>query len=91
MDEKSFDKYLIILGSLTVVVLAIVAIYGFLGVPDYRLKGLTTQPLIIQWDVLQLPQLDQLADFSSISYPSQTMGRETPLASESQENANPTQ
>lgn len=89
MEEKVFNKYLIILGSLTVVVLVIIVGYSFLSVPNYQSKELTAKPLTIQWKTLQLPQLDQLTSFSKINSPTQPMGRDNPLIMGSQEGVKP--
>ena len=79
MEEKRFNKYLIILGSLTVAILVIIIGYSFLTAPSYQPKGLNVKPIMIQWKTLQLPQLNQLTDFPVITSPTQPMGRDNPL------------
>ena len=90
MEEKLVNKYLIILGSLTVIILLIIVGYSLLTAPNYHSKSLTLRPVTIQWEVLQLPQLSQLTDFSGIASPTQPMGRDNPLMMGSQNNAQPT-
>ena len=90
MEEKVFNKYLIILGSLTVIVLLIIIGYSFLTAPNYQSKSLTLRPVTIQWKILQLSQLNQLTDFSVIASPTQPMGRDNPLIMGNQETVQPT-
>ena len=82
MEEKEFNKYFIIIGSVVVLAGVILVGYNFLSIPVPQTQSSLVKPITIQWSVFEMPQLSKLNQFSQIAFPTQTMGRDNPLSAE---------
>ena len=80
MEEKEFNKYLIILGSLILFIGIVWVGYNFLSFPSPQAQVGPIEPMTIQWNVFETSQLSELNQFSSTTFPTQTMGRDDPLS-----------
>jgi len=87
MEEKEFNKYLIIVGSVVILAGTILVGYNFLSVPVAQTPVNLVKPITIQWSVFEIPQLNELNQFSGIAFPTQAMGRDNPLSAETSQEA----
>jgi hypothetical protein len=80
MEEKNFQKYLIIIGTVVVAGGFLWVLYNFLSAGAGKAIPYEPETVVIQWEALELPSLSQLSQFSGISFPSLTLGRDDPLS-----------
>lgn len=80
MEEERFKKYLIIIGSLVIFGGVFWVLYSFLTASPGRKEPYQAEAVVIQWEVLEMPALNQLSQFSKIVFPSETLGRDNPLS-----------
>jgi len=78
--EEQFQKYLLIIGSLVVFGVVFLVLYSFLTASPGRRVAYEGEEITIQWEVLEMPVLNQLNLFPKIVLPSKTLGRNNPLS-----------
>jgi len=78
--EEQFQKYLLIIGSLVVFGVVFLVLYSFLTASPGQRVAYEGEKITIQWEVLEMPILNQLNLFPKIVLPSKTLGRDDPLS-----------
>lgn len=78
--EEQFQKYLLIIGSLVVCGVVFLVLYSFLTASPGQRVAYEGEKITIQWEVLEMPVLNQLSQFSKIVLPNETLGRDNPLS-----------
>lgn len=80
MENKDFNKYLITLGVVIIAAGFLFVGYNFLSSTATKIQTPSSAKTItIQWNILELPQLKTLHQFSSITLTNQIEGRDDPL------------
>jgi len=55
-------------------------LYSFLTASPGQRVAYEGEKITIQWEVLEMPVLNQLSQFSKIVFPDETLGRDNPLS-----------